>query len=83
LSARKPRKDYRTRRGQTLLQDAAFAEQLEAMTDAYLGWFQSLGESGLAVEGRRTTPESEVQGWYPIQFVDVFSWLKSFLIYKH
>jgi hypothetical protein len=46
--SRKRRVDTRTRRDQVHRRNEAFDVQMEAMTDAYLAWFSSLGDAGLA-----------------------------------
>ena len=44
---------------------------MEEMTDAYLSWFSSLGDAGLANDN--PTPSScELQEYYPAEVLDVY-----------
>ncbi|KIK04383.1 hypothetical protein K443DRAFT_4685 [Laccaria amethystina LaAM-08-1] len=53
----------------------AFEGQTDAMTDAYLHWFSSLGDAGLANDN---PPPSacEFQEEYPVDVLDVFGTLQ-------
>jgi hypothetical protein len=49
----------------------AFDGQMEGMTDAYLHWFSSLGDAGLANDN--PVPSSrELQDEYAVEVLDVF-----------
>jgi hypothetical protein len=69
--SRKPRIETRTRRDQVHWRNEAFEAQLEGMTDAYLTWFSSLGDSGLANDN--PLPSScELQEFYSIEVLDAY-----------
>ena len=56
---------------------------MEGMADAYLSWFSSLGDAGLA--NNNPTPSShELQGEYTVEVLDTFgkrfsNWMYSFI----
>ena len=74
--SRKRRVDTRTRRNQVHRRNEAFDVQIEAMTDAYLAWFSSLGDAGLA---NNDPPSSScvLQGCYPVKVLDTYGKLVS------
>ena len=68
--------DTRTCRNQVHQRNEAFDVQIEAMTDAYLAWFSSLGDAGLA---NNNPPSSScvLQGCYPFKVLDTYGKLVS------
>ena len=69
--SRKRRVDTRTRRDQVHRLNQAFEGQMEGMTDAYLHWFSSLGDAGLAND--HPVPSiRELQDEYPVEVLDTF-----------
>ena len=51
--------------------NVAFDGQVEGMTDAYLEWFSTLGDAGLA--NNNPVPSSqELQDEYPVEVFDMF-----------
>lgn len=76
--SRKPRIDTRTRRDQVHRRNEAFEEQMEGITDAYLAWYSSLGDAGLADDN--PAPSScELQEYYSVKVLDAYGKLE-FLI---
>lgn len=54
---------------------------MEGMTDAYLSWFSSLEDLGLANDN--PTPSScEVQEYYPVEVLDTFCKLNSIALFS-
>jgi len=49
---------------------------MEAMTDAYLAWFLSLGDAGLA-NNDPPSSSSVLQGYYPVEVLDIYGKLVS------
>jgi hypothetical protein len=75
--SRKRRVNTRTRRDQVHRLNQAFEGQMEGMTDAYLHWFSSLGDAGLAND--HPVPSTrELQDEYPVEVLDTFG-----LFHKH
>ena len=64
-------RDYRTRRDRTQRRVQAFAVQLPALVDAYMGWMLQLGEDGYSRE-YVLPPSTEVQATMNICEVDMY-----------
>lgn len=68
---RKHRIDTRTRREKVHRRNEAFDGQIEGTTDAYLTWYSSLGDAGLANDN--PVPSScEFQEHYSVEVLDVY-----------
>jgi hypothetical protein len=57
---------------------------MEGITDAYLAWFSSLGDAGLANDNPATS-SCALQEYYPVEVLDVYgkvNLLPTFLLIK-
>ena len=75
--SRKHHVETRARRDQVHRLNQAFEGQMEGMTDAYLHWFSSLGDAGLAND--HPVPScQDLQDEYPVDVFDVFGLLYTY-----
>ena len=68
--------DTRTQHDQVHWRNEALDVQIEAMIDAYLAWFSSLGDAGLA-NNDPPSLSSVLQGYYPVKVLDMYDKLVS------
>jgi hypothetical protein len=54
---------------------------MEGMTDAYLSWFSSLGDVGLANDNP-TSSSCEFQEYYAVEVLDTFGKLNSIVLFS-